>query len=146
MGMKPEILEVNAGNIEALSSFIQELRDEQNSFRYFKKRDLSVIKNHVLTILLLDSKKPIGYGHLDQENEIVWLGIVVKKNYQGKGLSKIIMNVLLRKAEEKGLKSIRLSVDNDNDKAIGLYKRFGFTLLKAKKTHAIYQKRFSNNF
>ena len=145
MGIEPDIIEVHPGNTELLSSFIKELQDEQDSFRYYKNRNLDTIKNHVFTMLLLDTNKPIGYGHLDQENDVVWLGIVVNNKYQGMGLSKTIMDVLLRKAEEKGLKSIRLSVDNDNEKAISLYKRFGFIILKAEKNRTIYQRTFLNN-
>lgn len=142
MGVETEIFEVHTGNTELLSLFIKELQNEQESFRYYKNRSLKAIKNHVFTMLLLHSNKPIGYGHLDQEGDIVWLGIVVKDKYQGKGLSKIIMDALLHKAKEKGIENIQLAVDNDNKKAISLYKKYGFIFLKEEKNHTIYQRTF----
>ena len=144
MGIEPEILVISAENKEILSEFIKELDKEQDSFRYFKNRSLDTIGNHLLTILLLDSGKPIGYGHLDQENEVIWLGIVIKSSYQGKGLANKLMETLLSKGEEKGIKRIRLSVDNNNEKAISLYEKFGFEFLKAGETYSIYQRTIKN--
>lgn len=144
MGIVPEILVINNENKEILSEFIKDLDKEKDSFRYFKNRSLDIIENHLLTILLLDSGKPIGYGHLDQENEVIWLGIVIKSSYQGKGLANKLMETLLSKGEEKGVRRIRLSVDNNNEKAIGLYEKFGFEFLKVGETYSIYQRTIKN--
>ncbi|MFS4466251.1 GNAT family N-acetyltransferase [Maribacter sp. 2210JD10-5] len=143
MGLNLKILEVFADETHTLKAFIESLDDEQNSFRYFKNRTFEVLKNHLYTCLLLNNDLPIGYGHLDKENAIVWLGIVIKKEYQGKGLAKKIMQSLIKRAEELKLESIHLSVDNDNERAITLYERFGFHLASSAKNHSILKKKLS---
>lgn len=142
MGLKLELLEIHPKNTNELSLFIKDLGDEQDSFRYFKNRGLEAIKNHIYTFLLLESSISVGYGHLDLEDSVVWLGIVVKKEHQGKGLAKIIMHTLVNKAEELGLKSIQLSVDHDNKIAIALYQKFGFELTKKAERFSIYKKHY----
>ena len=82
MGVGIELLEVSQRNTGKLISFIDSLDDERKSFRYFGNRSLSVLENHEYTCLLMYSGTPVGYGHLDKEDGIVWLGIVVKQEYQ----------------------------------------------------------------
>tara|TARA_R110001583_G_scaffold82491_1_gene218775 strand:- start:12562 stop:13863 length:1302 start_codon:yes stop_codon:yes gene_type:complete len=127
MGIGLQVLPVTLKeNINRLESFIKELDKEQESFRYFKNRDLKALKNHVFTFLLLHGGITVGYGHLDKEGNTVWLGIVVKQEYQGKGYAKKMMQILIDKAKSLGLNSIQLSVDDKNKKALGLYKQYGF--------------------
>ncbi len=49
----------------------------------------------------------------------------IKKKYQGKGLSKILMDKTIEFAKEKNIQ-IKLEVHKDNFKAINLYKQYGF--------------------
>ncbi|MBI5217502.1 MAG: GNAT family N-acetyltransferase [Bacteroidia bacterium] len=49
-------------------------------------------------------------------------------DYQGKGLSKLLMKESLKFAKEKGLQT-KLEVHKDNFKAINLYQRTGFKYL-----------------
>ncbi|EAR02775.1 GNAT family N-acetyltransferase [Maribacter sp. HTCC2170] len=145
MGLGLDVLQISQKNTSELVSFIKNLGDEQESFRYFKSRDVKALENHVFTFLLLLDKTPIGYGHLDAEDNIIWLGIVVKKEYQGKGFAKEIMLVLIDKAKELGLDSIQLSVDNDNVRALALYKRFGFEVVSENEGYSILRKEISRN-
>jgi ribosomal protein S18 acetylase RimI-like enzyme/sugar phosphate isomerase/epimerase len=144
MGLKLDILEISRSNSAKLTSFIKTLNEEQKAFRYFKNRSLEVLKNHVFTCLLMYNSEAVGYGHLDTEDNVVWLGIVIRKEFQGKGLAKEIMRVLINKAHEKSIESIHLSVDNDNERAIKLYKSFGFEVLRKKDFYSILRKRVSN--
>nr|WP_299171039.1 GNAT family N-acetyltransferase [uncultured Allomuricauda sp.] len=137
MGLDIEILEVSNENYSSLSSFINGLGDEQNSFRYFRSRGQEALKNHLFTCLVLKNQTPVGYGHLDQENDIVWLGIVIKQEYQGLGFGKKIMQVLIDKGEAMGVRVIQLSVDNDNINALGLYKKHGFKIITQKEEYSI---------
>jgi ribosomal protein S18 acetylase RimI-like enzyme/sugar phosphate isomerase/epimerase len=144
MGVDPQLLEISQRNTGKLISFIDSLDDERRSFRYFGNRSLSVLDNHEYTCLLMYKGIPVGYGHLDNENGIVWLGIVVKKEYQGRGYSKQIMSALVGRARELKLENIQLSVDNDNIKAIALYERFGFELIAKKEHYSILKKDVSS--
>ncbi|MBT8265168.1 MAG: GNAT family N-acetyltransferase [Bacteroidia bacterium] len=144
MGQELDILEITQDNSAVLTSFINTLNEEQKSFRYFKNRSLEALDNHIFTCLLMLKDNAVGYGHLDVEDKIVWLGIVIKKEYQGRGLAREIMQELLSKASEKGIENIHLSVDNDNERAIKLYEGFGFEVVTKKDDFSILRKKVSN--
>lgn len=97
----------------------------QEKFRYFKKRNFDVIKNHIKTILLINENKTIGYGHLDSENDNIWLGIIVCDECKGLGYGSLIMDKLI----DNFNKDIILSVDKDNISAMNLYIKKGFYFL-----------------
>lgn len=140
--------------MDLLRQFIAEAGSSLNSFRYFQKRPLEVIKNHLCTFLLLDNGAPAAYGHLDVSDEatvaahcggeapktekIIWLGIAVSEKYIGLGLGVMMMNQLISFGKTNGVKQIRLSVDNDNEAAINLYKKMGFVLQEKKETFGFY--------
>ncbi len=98
--------------------------DNSNTFRYFHTRDFSCIENHLFTVLVYEKDKPIGYGHLDPEDGITWLGIYLSPNYRSKGYGKIIMGILLSHAKN----DIQLTVDKTNMGAVTLYDNFGFVI------------------
>jgi len=149
-------VQVKYPDVKLLTRFIEEAGSSLRSFRYFQKRPLDVIQDHLCTFLLLDEERPVAYGHLDVTNEAtvashcgsgepvaptektIWLGIAVAEKYTGKGLGLMMMNQLISYARQQGVKQIKLSVDNDNEKAIELYKRLGFVLLEKKETFGFY--------
>jgi ribosomal protein S18 acetylase RimI-like enzyme len=109
-----------------LQEFLADAGSSLASFRYYSSRPFSVIKNHLVTIVMTENGKAIGYGHLDKDGDTVWLGIAVSEQSKGKGFGSRIMQYLVSAGEEFGLKQIHLTVDNDNATAIRLYERFGF--------------------
>lgn len=122
-------------SLSDLSKFFEV--NKSDSFRYFDKRDFSVIENHKYTCLYTLNGNCIGYGHIDQEDDKDWLGIFISENYRGRGLGKIIMYDLISKSD-----IIYLSVDSDNDNAINLYKKMGF--LECKKETKYYLMVYKN--
>lgn len=140
MGLELRILEINHDNTDRLQEFINGFNGEQHSFRYFEHRTVDVVVNHIYTFLLLRGATAVGYGHLDKEDDKVWLGIVVKQEYQGMGLSKEIMKILINKAMELNVATIHLAVDDDNIKAKKLYDNFGFSVKETFEHHSIYEK------
>lgn len=52
----------------------------------------------------------------------------IKSDYQGNGLSKILLDTSLKLAKTFGMQ-IKLEVHKDNVKALGLYQKAGFTYL-----------------
>ena len=110
--------------------FLDNLKSELNSFRYFDKRPVSIIENHLCTLLLMDGSLPIAYGHLDPEAGKLWLGIAVMREYQGKKLGFKMMEELMKRAKDNDEKEIHLTVDKSNSNAIALYKKFNFKFLK----------------
>lgn len=116
-------------NIYLLKEFIQNEKSE--NFRYYKNRNIEVIKNHILTLILTNEiKNIIGYGHLDSEENKIWLGICVCENYRGKGYGKKIMNYILGFAKNNNLEKIHLTVDKNNIIAKKLYEKKNFIVEK----------------
>lgn len=62
------------------------------------------------------------------QSHIGYLGISIKKEYRGKGLGSLLMELTLKEAKNNlvGLKTITLDVYANNPIAPGLYKKFGF--------------------
>ncbi len=54
------------------------------------------------------------------------LGISVLKDYWGRGIGSMLMDVAIQTAESAGYAQIELQVAADNDRAIRLYERYGF--------------------
>ena len=84
--MKNKIVKnIDINNLDLLQDFIDNMGSSNKTFRYFDKRGLSCISNHIVTVLFLEDKdeKPIAYGHLDKEGDNIWLGIAVKEGYAG---------------------------------------------------------------
>lgn len=127
-----EIDATNSNNIICLERFIATMGNSSESFRYFKSRPISVIANHLCTVLLFVNNEPIGYGHLDKEGNDVWFGIAVCQDFLGQGNGKIIMEYLIDKADYLRLPELKLSVDESNVQAIKLYKKLGFVKLREK--------------
>ena len=128
--MKYKFLNIDSNNLSLLIDFIQNLGLASLSFRYFDKRSLESLNNHVATLGMIYKNRMISYGHLDKENEIVWLGIAVLPEYQGKGIGKAMMKALLEKSEDFGLTEIFLTVDKENISAIKLYQQHKFLTIE----------------
>jgi ribosomal protein S18 acetylase RimI-like enzyme len=134
-----DIVKVNNDNIYLLNDFIDNLGEAAVSFRYYSKRGVEAIQNHLITMLYMVDEKPVGYGHLDFFENEVWLGIAVLPAYQGKGIGYIIMDYLIKTAHELKLNSIALTVDNQNESAVALYLKKGFEPEKKFDTYTKYR-------
>jgi ribosomal protein S18 acetylase RimI-like enzyme len=113
---------------DLLNIFLEKPDLISQHFRYYQSRPISIINNHILTLIGLENNKPIAYGHIDFE-KYNWLGICVLDGYQGKGYGKQIMDSLIDYADKNKL-DLRLSVDTDNLHAIHLYKKYNFNEYK----------------
>ena len=72
-----------------------------------------------------------GYGFVNEETPE--LGIAIKEGYRNQGLGHILMNQLFDVLKQHQVKSISLSVDNQNP-SIRLYERNGFQILEENGT------------
>lgn len=79
---------INKENISLLNNFIQNAGSSLNYFRYYNKRDFTVIKNHLVTYVIEENGNALAYGHLDKEGDLIWLGTCVIESAIGKGLGK----------------------------------------------------------
>lgn len=118
-------------DILILQKFFEENKNGQKSFRYFINRPFEVIKKHMFTGLFFNNNDCVGYGHLDNENDTIWLGIMVSDKHIGKGFGSEILKLLISKTD----KNILLSVDLDNTNALNLYLKHGFVILEENNKH-----------
>lgn len=133
--MKEELKIVNKENISLLKTFISKMGSSSKTFRYFDKRDLDCIKNHLVCYIILKNGEPVAYGHLDREGENIWLGVCVIEEQIGHGYGKKIMSHLTKFAKETNLRKIQLSVDKENQNAIKMYCNFGFSKKEEAKNY-----------
>lgn len=117
---------IEEASVDAIEEFLRIAGSSLDTFRYFEKRPLKIIKNHLKTLLVYQQNTPVGYGHLDLENDVVWLGICVASKFKGLGIGKLIMNELIHEGRKLDISEIKLSVDAANTKAEQLYQKFGF--------------------
>jgi len=126
-GIMLHIIEIDESNNHYLPTFL--VNDIPSTFRYFKTRSVNILKNHILTIMLLDTELPIGYAHIDYQDKY-WLGICILDAYQGNGLGNKMMEYILNHEKIKVLDDIYLTVDSTNENAIKLYKKFNFKIVE----------------
>lgn len=124
---------------EPVAAFISRAGTSLETFRYFDKRPLGTLAQHLCTWLIAETDGPVAYGHLDQEDGVVWLGIAVIASAKGKSYGKRMMERLVASGRALGVKHIRLSVDNVNTSAIQLYAQFGFQLTERRETFSFFQ-------
>ena len=136
-----EVLRIKnfSSDLKLLHHFISNLGEAKLNFRYFDKREMSAIQNHLVTLLVIHDDIPVGYGHLDQENENTWLGISVNPDFQGQGIANTIMTELISDAKKNSIKIIQLTVDKENITAQKLYEKFKFKKIELSENVTFYK-------
>lgn len=121
-----EIIEIGLDGQYLLQRFLNAAGSSLVSFRYFANRSFDVLSDHLITVLFMIDDTPVGYGHLDKEENKVWLGICVAEGFGGLGIGKQIMSYLDEAAVKFKIDQVYLSVDRENLKAQNLYNKCGF--------------------
>lgn len=85
--------------IKATPDKIKQLLDRSingvKTFTYFNKRPLEIVNDHLVSLILLEDDLPIAYFHLEEENNKVWLGMLIADDYIKKGIGWKCTKVLL---------------------------------------------------
>jgi perosamine synthetase len=125
-----DIIEINNSNINLLVQFLS--NPLPSTFRYFEKRNIDIIKNHIITLLLIKEKEAIGYAHIDYDKDSnrYWFGICILPSYHNKGYGNLLISNILIKSKIKQISSIYLTVDNNNIYAVKLYLKHNFIVIK----------------
>ena len=74
--------------------------------------------------LVLDTGDP---DYTIQGRRVYVSRMVVKKEYRNRGIGSEILIFLIEKAKEMGYSEMTIGVDKDNENALHLYRKFGFT-------------------
>ncbi len=94
---------------------------ERNTRKYF----IAVKDNEV-----------IGYiGIFDSLDDYNIIGIAVKENYQNQKVGTMLLNKIIDVANQNGVKTLSLEVDQTNTKAINFYKKHGFVVTNIRKKY-----------
>lgn len=92
--------------------------------------DVQVQSHNNIQLLAKVNGEIIGTASLNrQQNRMshrAEFGISVKKAWWGCGVASTLMKYILAFARETGVEQINLEVRSDNNRAIALYKKFGF--------------------
>ncbi|WP_088040768.1 GNAT family N-acetyltransferase [Bacillus sp. EAC] len=108
------------------NEFIRDLIEYQNFLESTSNEENSIIllalkNNQIISIASINSSQKERTKHVGT------LGIVVKKDYWGLSLGKMLMEYLIKWATQNKIsKKIQLTCNEDNEKAILLYKNLGF--------------------
>lgn len=90
--------------------------------------------NYRYFYVLLDDNDIIGFAGISvvmEEGDIE--DIAILPEYQGQHLSRLLMNVILKKARDLNVHKLTLEVRASNEKAISLYTQYGFKQIAIRK-------------
>lgn len=93
--------------------------------------------------ILLDDEKLLGELHVKYEScdrleavkgvRAYLYAYRIHKNFQGMGLGKLLMKTVLDTLATEGYSEFTIGVEDDNDRALHIYKKFGFSKEIARK-------------
>ncbi|NNE77755.1 MAG: GNAT family N-acetyltransferase [Pricia sp.] len=109
---------------------------EQVTYMLDKFQSVDAIKKQIREgseyYVLSEEGKALGYFCINRKKESLFLSkLYVKKNYRGKGIGKIALQFIERKAVELGLGKISLTVNKYNSQSIEAYEKMGFVNIRA---------------
>jgi L-phenylalanine/L-methionine N-acetyltransferase len=102
--------------------------DRARMRRAWVRRSWTVDRAHLVAVTdgtvignLVIVRDPVAVGH-----HVASLGMVVAPDWRGRGLGSALLAEAFRWAEWAGVEKVHLTVYPENDRAINLYKKFGF--------------------
>lgn len=141
--MEVKKLDLNQ-HLSQFKSFVCELKNDTENihFRYFNSRDLNVVLNHTVSLIIEDNDKIVGYAHVEFE-EKYWFGIYINPKFRGKGYGSILWSRIKSYCISNNVEAIHLTVDNDNMTAINMYKSIGFGVIHIKELYTEFRCEFT---
>ena len=135
-GVKENILGISTERLECTEEFIKNID----------------INKHMLVAQLKEEEKVVGLVGLNVNptprlRHSASIGIMVHRDYQGKGIGKELMKEILEVADNwLMLKRVELGVFADNEKAIKLYEACGFKIEGRRKYAAIRNGKYEDEY
>ena len=128
-----KICEMTISDLESIRETLETEFDNFWNFNILKHEIQSDISK-VYVLHLAD--EIVGFASISivlDEAEIT--NIVIKKNYRGKKLSLLLIEILIKTATEASCSKIHLEVNENNKIAQNLYKQFGFEQVGLRKNY-----------
>ena len=92
--------------------------------------------NKVAVKAYLDDGKVIGYAGASYVLDEAEIGnVCVLPEYRGNGVGKAVLNTLMYELKMRGVTVVFLEVESDNNNAIALYEKAGFTAYNSRKDY-----------
>ena len=107
-------------------------KDKWNKEAYLRDIESEIAFNYVLEH---DGVILGYYGFWVMFDNIDITKVSIRKELQGKGLSKILMEDMLKRISNSDINTITLEVRVSNAPAIGLYEKFGFKKISVRKNY-----------
>lgn len=137
--------EINPLTISETAAFFKKV-DDLFVPKLSKRTDLRIFSKKLVQsaeiLYFVDEQESksglIAFYANDHQTKIAYITmIVVIPEYQGYGLSKLMLKGCFDKCREKGMNCVDLHTNENNDKASSLYKGLGFILIgkKEKRLH-----------
>ncbi|MFW9820187.1 MAG: GNAT family N-acetyltransferase [Candidatus Thorarchaeota archaeon] len=109
----------------------------------WKKMTSVVKKNHIIEhCVAYEDDKYVGicdiYLNPEEDQSGLIANFAVLPSHQHRKIGSALLATSIEMLRKKGCKTIKLGVDTKNEKALGLYKKFGF-YVKPNLTHRAYQ-------
>lgn len=101
-------------------------------------RDIQFSSDAIMISAVVDGKIVANAGFnpvskLEKCRHRAEFGISIQKEYWGQGIGSHIMTAILETARQAGYEQLELDVVTDNERAIALYKKFGFSIYGTNK-------------
>jgi ribosomal protein S18 acetylase RimI-like enzyme len=141
-GRKIEIREIQEKDYVGLRNFINSLVkentyilknlpiDKEGELNYVRKCLEEIERRKRVHLVAVYRNKIIGAAEIRRkrfkEKHVGVLGISIRKNYRNEGIGKILMNEVIKRSKEIGIKLIVLDLFKVNKTAFILYKKLGF--------------------
>jgi ribosomal protein S18 acetylase RimI-like enzyme len=137
--MSFEIVPITEDHIQGFWSAVDSVARERKYLAFLEGPPINTTENFVLQnikgnwphLVAISEGKIIGWCDISALDRPVFahigsLGIGVLAPYRGQGIGKALIEAALKKAKQKGLTRIELTVRENNASAIALYEKMGF--------------------
>jgi RimJ/RimL family protein N-acetyltransferase len=119
-----------AENDPEAAKYWEDFPRTEHEFRGRIKKKLEEAREKTI-VAELDGE-PAGSVSVEPETgrcrHVAWLGIFVKRKHWGKGVGSALMEEAIKLARQLGCRKLMLGTTEGNERAIGLYKKFGFEI------------------
>ena len=131
----PTLREVQWGDVPALAALELELfaHDAWSEPTWWAELAGRPRRDYVV---LADADGVLGYAGLDHGGDVAdVMTVAVAPRARGRGLGRLLLDELERRALGRGAGHVILEVRADNAAAIGLYERSGYTVLSTRRRY-----------